>query len=113
MQFRQQPLDLNSDNPSPMKLFVLAQAALMEKGHSRKAAYNIVEAEFNNALAGYGIHHRTEVVPPQLAPALGNMLQAYIICMFGQHCHASVPCTWSCTCSPQIMVVAVHPVRHL
>ena len=52
LQFRQQPLDLNAENPSPMKLFVLTQAALMEKGHSRKAAYNIVEAEFNKALAG-------------------------------------------------------------
>ncbi|KAL3153323.1 hypothetical protein ABBQ38_011667 [Trebouxia sp. C0009 RCD-2024] len=51
-EFRQHPLDLNSDNPSPMKLFVLAQAALMEKGHSRRTAYNIVEAEFNKALAG-------------------------------------------------------------
>ena len=50
LQYRQHPLDLNSDNPSPMKLFVLAQAALMEKGHGRKEAYNIVEAEFNKAM---------------------------------------------------------------
>lgn len=64
LQFRQHPLDLNSDNPSPMKLFVLAQAALMEKGHSRRTAYNIVEAEFNKALAGYGICHSQRDVPP-------------------------------------------------
>lgn len=52
LQYRQYPLDLNSDNPSPMKLFVLAQAALMEKGHGRKEAYHIVEAEFNKAMGG-------------------------------------------------------------
>ena len=52
LQYRQHPLDLNSDNPSPMKLFVLTQAALMEKGHGRKEAYNIVEAEFNKAMGG-------------------------------------------------------------
>ena len=52
LQYRQYPLDLNSDSPSPMKLFVLAQAALMEKGHGRKEAYNIVEAEFNKAMGG-------------------------------------------------------------
>ena len=52
-QFRQQPLDLNSENPSAIKLFVLTQAALMEKGHSSKAAYKIVESEFSKAMAGW------------------------------------------------------------
>ncbi|DBB04284.1 hypothetical protein WJX77_006582 [Trebouxia sp. C0004] len=51
-QFRQQALDLNSDNPSAIKLFVLAQAALIEKGHTKSQAYNIVEEEFSKAMTG-------------------------------------------------------------
>lgn len=52
LQFRQAAVDLNSENPSAIKLFVLTQAALIEKGHSRKEAYQIVEDEFNKAVAG-------------------------------------------------------------
>ena len=52
LQFRQQPVDLTSESPSAIKLFVLTQAALMEQGHSRKDAYSIVETEFNKAMAG-------------------------------------------------------------
>ncbi|KAL0042861.1 hypothetical protein WJX79_001748 [Trebouxia sp. C0005] len=51
-QFRQQVVDLNSDNPSAMKLFVLAQAALIEKGHTQKQAYKVVEEEFSKAMTG-------------------------------------------------------------
>lgn len=52
LQFRQAAVDLNSENPSAIKLFVLTQAALIEKGHSRKEAYQIVEDEFKKAMAG-------------------------------------------------------------
>jgi len=52
LQFRQQAVDLNSDNPSAIKLFVLAQAALIEKGHTQKQAYKIVEEEFSKAMTG-------------------------------------------------------------
>ena len=52
MQFRQQPVDLNSENPSAIKLFVLTQAALIEQGHNRKDAYDIVESEFQEAMTG-------------------------------------------------------------
>ncbi|DBB11279.1 hypothetical protein WJX82_004296 [Trebouxia sp. C0006] len=51
-QFRQQAVDLNSDNPSAIKLFVLAQAALIEKGHTQKQAYKIVQDEFSKAMTG-------------------------------------------------------------
>ena len=52
LQFRQQAVDLNSDNPSAIKLFVLTQAALIEKGHTQKQAYKIVEEEFSKAMTG-------------------------------------------------------------
>lgn len=52
LQFRQQAVDLNSDNPSAIKLFVLAQAALIEKGHTQKQAYKIVQDEFSKAMTG-------------------------------------------------------------
>ena len=52
MQFRQQPVDLTSENPSAIKLFVLTQAALIEQGHNRKDAYDIVESEFQKAMTG-------------------------------------------------------------
>jgi len=53
LQFRQQAVDLNSDNPSAIKLFVLAQAALIEKGHTQNQAYKIVEEEFSKAMTGW------------------------------------------------------------
>lgn len=32
-----------------MKLFVMTQAALMEQGHSQRAAYKLVEEEFRKS----------------------------------------------------------------
>ena len=49
VQFLQQPLDLNSEQPPAIKLFVMAQVALMEQGHNRKTAYKLVEEHFRKS----------------------------------------------------------------